>query len=152
VADSIEQLTYEMSLRALEEQERAVSGMRARAGTVLAAASISASFLGTKSSVASGLDAWSVVALIAFAATFATAVRVLWPNPFTFAFEGRALLAESDKITGGVEVTEGYRAAVIWMAPWVESNRGGIEDLTNRLGWSCGLLLLEVALWTLSFT
>ena len=83
VADSIQQLSYELSTQTLGEQERSVSGLRARAGTVLAAASISGSFLGTKTSHGS-LDVWSILALIAFGLVFATAIWVLLPHPFSF--------------------------------------------------------------------
>ena len=48
MAESIEQLSFELTANALAEQERALSGLRARAGTVLAAASIAGSFLGAK--------------------------------------------------------------------------------------------------------
>jgi hypothetical protein len=88
VADSIEQLAYELSLNTLSEQERSVSGLRARAGTVLAAASIAGSFLGTRTTghalgswsifgtkVGHGsLDVWSFVALLAFLLTVAAAI------------------------------------------------------------------------------
>ncbi len=149
MADSIEQLAYELSVQTLAEQERSVSGLRARAGTVLAAASISASFLGTKTSQGSGLDAWSVLALGAFALTFAASIWVLWPRVLTFAFEGRSLLGASDE-KGGVDVAQGYRAAVIWMGPPIDENRDAIEDLSWWFSASCVLLALEVVLWTIS--
>ena len=37
MAESIEQLSFELTASALAEQERALSGLRTRAGTVLAA-------------------------------------------------------------------------------------------------------------------
>jgi hypothetical protein len=61
VAESIEQLSYEINAAAVAEQERALSGLRARAGTVLAAASIAGSFLGAKSTCGS-LGAWKILA------------------------------------------------------------------------------------------
>jgi hypothetical protein len=57
MAESIEQFSYELTANALAEQERAVGALRARAGTVLAAASIAGSFLGTKARHGS-LDGW----------------------------------------------------------------------------------------------
>ena len=148
VADSIEQLSYELSTQTLGEQERSVSGLRARAGTVLAAASISGSFLGTKTSHGS-LDVWSILALIAFGLVFATAIWVLLPHPFSFAFGGTALLGQSDHVDG-VDVQQGYRAAVLWMDPSITANRDAIERLSNWFSVSCACLALEVVLWTIS--
>jgi hypothetical protein len=48
VAACIEELSYQLTAEALREQERAVAALRTRAGTVLAVASISGSFLGAK--------------------------------------------------------------------------------------------------------
>jgi hypothetical protein len=56
VAQSIEQLSFELTAGALAEQERALSTLRARAGTILAAASVAGAFLGAKTSHGS-LDA-----------------------------------------------------------------------------------------------
>ncbi len=136
-------------MQTLAEQGRAVSSLRARAGTVLAAASISASFLGTMTSQGAGLDAWSMLALIAFALTVVTAIWVFWPNPFTFGFESRSLLGANDE-QDGVDVLEGYRAAVIRMSPWIDANRGGIQQLATRFGCSCFSLLLEIGCWPAS--
>jgi hypothetical protein len=41
-------LAYEASLRALEHQQRILEGIRSRTGIVLGAASLTASFLGTR--------------------------------------------------------------------------------------------------------
>jgi hypothetical protein len=45
MADSIEQLSFELSATALAEQERSLAGLRTCAGTVLAAGSVAGSFL-----------------------------------------------------------------------------------------------------------
>jgi hypothetical protein len=66
-----------------------------------------------------------------------------------FAFRGDALLAESDH-RGVHDVTEAYRAAGIWIEPFLDSNRDRIETLSNWFTISCVLLALEVILWTVS--
>jgi hypothetical protein len=50
VAQSIEQLSYELTAKVLTEQEHALSGLRAGAGTVLGASSIAGSAYRTASS------------------------------------------------------------------------------------------------------
>lgn len=130
VAVSIEEFSYRLTAQALREQERAVAALRTRAGTVLAAASVSGSFLGTKVSHGS-LDVWAVLALVAFVLCVGAAIYVLLPHKLVFAFRGRALLAASDH-EGIDDVAEAYRAAGIWIAPMLESNRNTIGDLS---GW-----------------
>lgn len=119
MAASIEQLSYELTADALSEQERTLSGLRTRAGTVLAAASIAGSFLGTKTSHGS-LDVWAILALVAFALCLSCVTWVLLPHQFVFAFRGQALLAESDD-RDVHDVTQAYRAAGSWIELWTLS-------------------------------
>jgi hypothetical protein len=150
VGKSIEQLSFELTASALAEQERALSGLRTRAGTVLAAASIAGSFLGTKTSHGS-LDVWGILAMVSFVLCLGSVIWVLLSHAFVFAFRGEALLAESDH-RGVRDVTEAYRAAGIWVAPHLEANRIKIVALSDWLAVSCVLLAAEVILWTLSLT
>lgn len=85
MADSIEQLSYELSANALAEQERSVTAIRTRAGTIIAAASIAGSFLGTKVNHGS-LNALAIAAMVAFALCLGSAIVVLLPHDFVFAF------------------------------------------------------------------
>jgi hypothetical protein len=150
VAQSIEQFSFELTEHALEEQERAVAALRTRAGTILAAASIAGSFLTTKASGGS-LDGWAIAALVTFALCLASSVWVLLPHEFVFAVRGQALLAETDHL-GVTDVAQAYRAASIWIEPYLDRNR---EQLSRMSGWftvSCVLLAAEVVLWTVSLT
>ena len=88
MAASIEEFSYQLTAEALAEQERALTALRTRAGTVLAAASIAGSFLGTKTSQGS-LDVLSILALVAFVGCVATTIYVLLPHEFAFAFVAR---------------------------------------------------------------
>jgi hypothetical protein len=148
MAGSIEQLSFELTAGALAEQERALAGLRARAGTVLAAASIAGSFFGAETSHGS-LGVWGVLAMVAFALCVGSAIWVLLPHAFVFAFRGETLLAESDH-RGVSDVVEAYRTAGIWVQPHLEANRGKIAALSDCLAASCALLAAEVILWTLS--
>jgi hypothetical protein len=150
VAQSIEQLSFELTADALAEQERALSALRARAGTVLAAASVAGAFLGAKTNHGS-LDTWGVLALISFVLSLGSAIWVLLPHEFVFAFRGEALLAESDH-RGVHDVTEAYRAAGLWTAPHLRTNGSKIAALSGWLTASCVLLASEIVLWTLSIT
>ncbi|HYM55727.1 MAG TPA: hypothetical protein VES97_10215 [Solirubrobacteraceae bacterium] len=148
MAESIEQLSYELTANALTEQERALAGLRMCAGTVLGAASIAGSFLGAKASRGS-LDAWAVLALIAFALCFGCAIWVLLPHEFALAIGGEELLAVSDDHDIH-DVTEAYRTAGSWLEPHLHANRRAVSRLSNWLSVSCTFLAVEVALWTIS--
>jgi hypothetical protein len=148
MAASIEELSYQLTADALAEQERALNALRARAGTVVAAASISGSFLGAKVNHGS-LDAWAVLALIAFVLCLGCAIWVLLPHELVFAFRGEALLGVSDQ-AGVEDVAQAYRAAGIWIEPFLDSNRDKIGELSSWFTASCVLLAAEVIFWTVS--
>ncbi len=148
MADSIEQLGFELTFAALAEQERALSGLRARAGTVFAAASIAGSFFGAKTAGHSSLGAWGVLAMVCFALSVGAAIWILLPHAFVFAFDGKTLVGEGDQ-RGVSNVTEAYRSAGIWMEPRLQANGRKIAELSRWLAVSCALLAVEVILWTI---
>ncbi len=150
MAGSVEELSFQLTADALAEQERALNALRARAGTIVAAASISGSFLGAKVSHGS-LGGWGISALVVFVLCLASAIWVLLPHELTFAFRGEALLAVSDH-EGVEDVTEAYRAAGIWIEPYLDDNRDKIATLSSWFTASCILLAVEVILWTISVT
>lgn len=150
MAASIEELSYDLTANALAEQERAVNALRARAGTVVAAASISGSFLGAKVGHGS-LGILAIFALIAFLLCLGAAIIVLLPHELVFAFRGEALLGISDQ-EGVEDIAEAYRAAGIWMEPYLDDNRDKIALLSSWFTTSCVLLAAEVILWTVSVT
>ncbi len=148
MAESIEQLSYELTAKTLTEQERALSGLRAGAGTVLGAASIAGSFLGAK--VTSGsLDASAILAMVSFALCFGCAIWVLLPHDLAFAVGGEELLALSDE-QDVRDVAEAYRTASSWLDPHVRSNNRTVAQLSSWLSVSCILLAVEVTMWTVS--
>jgi|CZKG01.1.fsa_nt_gi hypothetical protein len=150
MAESIEQLSFEMTASALAEQERALSGLRVGAGTILGAASIAGSFLGARAG-SHTLSAWTVLATISYAMCFGSAIWVLLPRELVLAFGGAELMEEGDR-RGIVDVTEAYRAADNWIEPRLRANRRKLDRLADWLTASCVLLAIEVILWTISLT
>ncbi len=150
MAESIEQLSFELTANALAEQQRTLSGMRAGAGTVLGAASIAGSFLGAR--VGRGaLGVWAILATISFALCVGSAIWVLLPRELVLAFGGDELLADNDRRRTG-DIAEAYRAAGGWMKPRLQANRGKLDRLADWLTVSCVLLAIEVIMWTISIT
>jgi len=82
---TLEELVYSAAQRALDQQSTALSDLRTRTSTLVAAATLSASFLGA-AAIGRGAPAWAVVlAMAAFLSTGAFAGWVLWPAPVVFA-------------------------------------------------------------------
>jgi hypothetical protein len=150
VAQSIEQLSFELTASALAEQERALAGLRTRAGTVIAAASIAGSFLGAERNHGS-LGACGGLALVIFVLCIASAIWVLMAHELVFAFDGHTLLAESDP-RGLHDTVEAYRAASAWIEHHLGANREKINSLSDWLTTSCVLLGAEIVFWTFSLT
>jgi hypothetical protein len=150
MADSIEQLSFELTMGALTQQERAVTSLRTSAGTVLGAASIAGSFLAGRVGGRS-LDVWAVVAMLAFALCVATAIWVLLPRDLAVSVDGGELMAASDDDRLAT-INEAYRGACGWIEAQLDRNRHTIDRLTDWLSVSYLLLAIEVVLWTISLT
>jgi hypothetical protein len=142
MADSIEQLGFELTSGVLSEQERAVSSLRLSAGTILGAASIAASLaaarLGGRADVF-----WAVLAAVSYALCFGSAIWVLLPRELVLSFGGTELMADVDS-GGTLDIVEGYRAATGWIEPYLDSNSRTIDLLSDCLAASCLMLALEV--------
>jgi hypothetical protein len=85
---TLEQTAYELAVRALAQQEQSLTEIRARTGTLLAASSLIASFLGAQAIGRNGLNVWIVLALAAFAVSVVMSIYVLQPKAgLTFALD-----------------------------------------------------------------
>jgi hypothetical protein len=66
MAASVEELAYEQALRAADHQEATLDGLRSRAGTLLAVASLATWFFGVKA-IDEASDTWSTaIAIVLF--------------------------------------------------------------------------------------
>jgi hypothetical protein len=147
VANSVEELAYDLATRAIADQERRAADLRSRAGTLLAAASIAGSFLATKSAIG-GLDALAVLAVIAYAACVAASIYVLLPHRLVFAFRGSVIAQTASSVHA--DLREAHQAAAMWIESYVEENRVKLDDLTRWYTAAVIALGVEVLLWTLS--
>src|SRR6266576_383300 len=79
-SSSLAQLSYDAALRALDGQERGLEELRARTGTLLAAASLVASFLGAQAiQRADSFGTLEALALVALAVSVGACTYVLLP-------------------------------------------------------------------------
>jgi hypothetical protein len=113
---ALAQLSYELSLRTLSQQESSPNELRGRTGTLIAAAALVASFLRGAAISRDGIDGWSVVALIAFVASIGLATGVFPPKEhLIFSVHGSALY--EDEIRDDVfEIAETSRGKLNPMA------------------------------------
>jgi hypothetical protein len=88
---TIEEIAYDAGRHALADQDSLVSGIRQRAGTLVAAHALVASFLGGTVLRSDGLAGWGGVAVVALAAALAVAAGLLAPWRLKFAVDARDL-------------------------------------------------------------
>ncbi len=92
----LEELVYSAAQRALDQQSTALSDLRTRTSTLVAAATLSASFLGA-AAIGRNAPAWTVVlAMGAFLLTGVFAGWVLWPARTLFALGADRVHEELD--------------------------------------------------------
>lgn len=89
MATEFEKLVFEAALRGLDKQEGLLEEMRSRAGVLIAASSLAASFLGQQAYQGSNAASLVFVALVAFVVSTGASVFVLLPKKnLTFAPSG----------------------------------------------------------------
>jgi hypothetical protein len=92
----LEELVYSAAQRALDQQSTALSDLRTRTSTLIAAATLSASFLGA-AAIGHGAPPWAaVLAMAAFLLTGVFAGWVLWPARVLFAINADRVHEELD--------------------------------------------------------
>jgi hypothetical protein len=143
VADSVQHLAYELTRGSLSEQEQRLSGLRTRAGTILAAASIAGSFLAAKNG---SIDTPAILAIVAYVACVGAAVYVLLPHELVLEFRGSVVNELAYERGGGIDAA--YEA----VTEFHESNAGTLGGLGRWYTIACAALGVEVLLWTLSIT
>jgi hypothetical protein len=140
-------LALELSRSAVQDQAARLSDLRTRAGTLLAAASISGSFLGVTHGT---LDTVAVLALIAYLVSVSAAIYTLMPHKLSTEFRGKVLLEVSREAEATDE--EAYEAAVGWLEVTRGENAGVLDDLTRWYVAAAVALGVEVVLWIVALT
>jgi hypothetical protein len=146
----LENLAYQLSLRALERQDRVLDELRARTGTMLAASSIAASFLGGQ---AAGGDSGvlTVLAVGTFVVSIAALTYVLLPkSDLVFSLRGSVLFEE--EFEEAVEPAETYRRLAYWLERYHDANELVVDRLFGYFRVATFAVLLQVVLWVLEIT
>jgi hypothetical protein len=144
-----EEVAYEAAQRALELQSDAFKELRARTGTLLAAASLAASFLGGQAIRAAGLGPLSIIGLLAFLATVIPCLYLLLPEQkLHFGLEGGPLYERLYR--DGVEApAEVHRVVAYWLDDVFRANLPRLHHLFRVYTAAAAALGLEVIFWAL---
>jgi hypothetical protein len=90
--DKRKQLAFEESLRALDMQSEELNDLRGRTGILLTAASLTATFVGSRA-LDNGFDVWTAAAIGLFIATGGFCLGVLSPSGgWNFVFNATTIL------------------------------------------------------------
>lgn len=142
---TLEQTTYELAIRALAQQEQALTEIRSRTGTLLTASSLIASFLGAQAIARSGLNAWIVLALIAFGVSVVLSIYVLLPKDgLIFALDAPETYEALYDVRDDEE--EFARRLAYWIQGFREANHPTVQRLTRTFELASGALLVEIGL------
>jgi hypothetical protein len=99
--------TTHLALRSLDQQERELPELRSRTNTVIAAASLIASFLGAATiSENNGLGPLTTLALVVLVLTRGLSLYVLWPRELRSAIDARATYED---LLSGAQVSTSRR-------------------------------------------
>lgn len=141
-------LSYDAAVRALDLQERAIEQLRARTGTLLAASSLTASFLGAQTiQHASGISALAALALVALACSIGLCTYVLLPKSgFVFSLSAPGMYEQLyQHIDDDEEVS---RQLIYWLEAFWKSNQNKIDDLGRYYFGAAVALMLQLVFWS----
>jgi Mn-containing catalase len=149
VAEELEVVAMRFASEALDKQDATLSELRARTGTVLAASSIVASFLGATAISRDGLSVWSIAALVALGATLVLCVTVLLPREdVSFSVDGPEVYEELYEWRD--DLPEVHRRLAYALKRQHAHNQKAVEGLFDRFRLACATLGAELLLWALA--
>jgi len=145
--ESLSQIAYDSAVRALDLQERGIEQLRARTGTLLAASSLTASFLGAlaiqHSATFGALDALGLIAMVS---SITLCVYVLLPKKgFVFSLSGPGVYEELFEFRE--DMAEIHRRLIYWLEDYWEANQAKV-DILGRFYLAAAVgLLIQLILW-----
>jgi hypothetical protein len=137
--------------RMISAQAGVLDNLRARAGTLIAVASLVTSFLGgqalAKPTLTNGalvrqdIETWGVAAITAFVLVAVMALATLWPYKWRFDMSAALILSSPAE----------YEPAVADLAKYHETNHASNAKTLDRLFWclrfGCVFLVVETITW-----
>lgn len=143
---------YETAVRALDVQERGVEQLRGRTGSLLAASSLTASFLGAQAVRRASTVGLPVgLGLIALATSIVLCVYILLPKRgFVFSLSAPVVFDALYEVRDDDE--EIRRRMAYWLDDYWRGNQRQVEGLGRCFLAAAFALALQLALWTWTLT
>jgi hypothetical protein len=151
-----ERIAYDESVRLLASQAESLSGLRARAGTLLAAASLATGFLAPAAlevrdpitrGVVREFDTLAWLATGAFGLVVVAALVVLWPYKWTFGHSAHGLMDHLLDATPPANEATVLRHLSYYNEENHTANKKTLARLHIVFEVGCLLLAAEIALW-----
>ena len=142
--ETLERLAFDLSVRALERQERVVEELRGRTGTLLAAGAFVGSLLGIR-----GSGAFALTGVASAVVTICVCVSILLPNRrLEFTHSGTVVFEHVTR--GGLDVPDAHRMLTYWNDSVWDTNQRIVTRLIVHFEVACAWLVLAIAFWALS--
>jgi hypothetical protein len=146
------ELAYGEAKRALEEQERAVSELRSRAGQLIAAAAITTSFFGGRA-IGSHVHLTGWIAIGCFIGLSLSVLVILWPrHDWEFALSpARLIRTYIEPIDDPpVDLPAIHRDLALHMGSSIQRNRSQLRWLFGAFRLGAILFAAEVVAWVIA--
>jgi hypothetical protein len=141
------ELSYAAGVRALDLQERSVEQLRSRTGTLLAASSLTASFLGGQTiQHTNGVGILGGLALVSLAASIGLCVYVLLPKKgFRFSLNAPHVYERLFEFRDDDD--EVKRRLAYWLEEYWQSNQTKIDELGRYYFAATIALMCQLLFW-----
>lgn len=141
-------ISYSAALRALDLQERALGELRQRTGTLLAASSLTASFLGAQTiQHSNALGFLEGMALLGVVGSIGSAIYVLVPKK-EFIFSVNAITQYEALFEFKDDDEEVRRRLIYWLEGLWSENQTKIDELGRYFFAAAVALALQLIFWT----
>jgi hypothetical protein len=145
-----DRVLYEQAVRLNTELQKSIEGLHQRAGVILAASAVAASFLGGVVFRRTHVTPWAGVALTCFASCGVAGVWCLLPfRGWLYGLSARALAQALDdqenSSTGSF-----LRALAEYEEKIFDKNRKPVRMRLHVLQGECALLLLSIVFWSVA--
>ncbi len=147
-AGVLAELSYDAAVRALDLQERGIEQLRARTGTLLAASSLTASFLGAQTiQHERGLDVLGALALVSLACSIFLCTYVLLPKrDFVFSVNAPTMYESLFELAD--DEREVRRRLIYWIEAYRRANQTKIDALSRYYLAAAFALTLQLTFWS----
>lgn len=144
---TLEQITYDAGRHALADQEGFVAGLRQRAGTLLAAHALVASFLGGTVLQDEGSSTFSWMALTTLVIGLIVAAILLAPWRLRFAVDARDLYRELQGTPIGPDTDDYLAGAGFAYQTLHADNMSRTHHMSSLLGTLAILMVTQTIFW-----